>query len=178
MPDPISPPSSAPDGNRDVIVSGIWVARPFVSIDAFPESLVLTEADRKLARRLADPVCLCRRKVGAHTVELLVARGEDRTVGRSLRIPTAANQFKDPYLLMEAEAGNTREVGVREFQFHLQGRLTDADLAAADWAGYFAAASRKLEALRSAKAARARKAAPRKAVKARKAARPGRRAPA
>lgn len=171
---PSVPPGAAPDGDRDMILSGVWVAKPFVAMDAFPQSLVLTAADRKLARRLAQPIRLCQRKVGPHTVELLLARGEDRSVGLSLRIPTAANQFKDPYLLMEAEPGNTREVGVREFQFHLQGRLTDADLAAADWASYFAAAARKLDGLRSAKGSTARR---RGAVsKARKPARARRRA--
>ncbi len=155
------PPGSAPDGNRDLIVSGMWVAKPFVAIDAFPESLVLTEADRKLAPALREPVCLCRRRFGLHVVELLLARGEDRSVALSLRVPTAANQFKDPYLLMEAEPGNAREVGVRELQFHLQGRLAEADLAQADWPEYLAAAARKLERLRA-----AGKRAPAKAAKA------------
>jgi hypothetical protein len=158
---PPLPPGSAPDGNRDLIVSGMWVAKPFVAIDAFPEALVLTAADRKLASKLRTPLCLSRRKVGAHVVELLLARGEDRIVGLSLRIPTAANQFKEPYLLMEAEPGNTREVGVREIQFHLQGRLDEHDLASADWPGYLGAAARKLEALRGAK----KRTAPRKAVR-------------
>jgi hypothetical protein len=182
MPDPVPqpplPPGTAPDGNRELILSGVWVAKPFVPIEAFPDALVLTAADRKLASRLREPVRLCRRRFGAHDVELLVARGEDRSVALSLRIPTAANQFKDPYLLMEAEPGNTREVGVRELQFHLQGRLAQADLEAADWAGYLAAAAAALEALRAAKRktaparrapkARARKAAPRKAARAKK----------
>jgi hypothetical protein len=159
------PPGSAPDGNREQIVSGMWVAKPFVAIDAFPEALVLTEADRRLAPRLGAPVCLSRRSFGAHVVELLLGREEDRTVALSLRIPTAANQFKEPYLLMEAEPGNTREVGVREIHFHLQGRLDDAALAAADWAGYLAAAARKLEAVRAAKRRRpARRASPGKAA--------------
>jgi hypothetical protein len=59
--------------------------------------------------------------------------------------------------VLEAEEGNTREVGVREVQFHLQGRLDDREVAAADWAGYFAAAARKLEALRSKKRAPSKK---------------------
>jgi hypothetical protein len=164
MPDPIQPPptdpGAAPDGTRDTLRSGVWVAKPFVAEEAFPQALVLTEADRRLARRLAKPLCLCRRKVGQHVVELLLERGEDRSVDLSLRIPTAENQFKDPYILMEAEPGNTREVGVREFQFHLQGRLTEGDVAGADWAGYFAAAARRLESLRGARRAKpARKAA-------------------
>ncbi len=145
------PAGSAPDGNQDQLVSGMWVAKPFVAIDAFPEALVLTEGDRRVAPRLRAPLCLARRRFGAHVVELLLARGEDRSVGLSLRSPTAANQFKEPYLLMEAEPGNTREVGVREIHFHLQGRLDDAALAAADWTGYLASAARKLEALRSAR---------------------------
>jgi hypothetical protein len=157
------PPGSAPDGNRDLIVSGMWVAKPFVAIDAFPEALVLTAADRKLASKVAAPVCLARRAFGAHVVELLVARGEDRSVALSLRVPTAANQFKEPYLLMEAEPGNTREVGVREIQFHLQGRLDPDQLAAADWPAYLGAAARKLEALRGAKRAR-KKGPPRRAA--------------
>ncbi len=144
-------PGAAPDGTRDTLRSGVWVARPFVSVEAFPEALVLVEKDRRLASRLASPVCLCRRRVGPHTVELFLERGEDRSVGLSLRIPTAENQFKDPYLLMEAEAGNTREIGVREFQFHLQGRLADRDVSGADWPAYFAAAGRKLESLRGGK---------------------------
>jgi hypothetical protein len=158
MPPPPLPPGSAPDGNRELIVSGVWVAKPFIAIDVFPEALVLTAADRKLASKLRTPACLCRRRFGTHVVELLLARGEDRSVGLSLQIPTAANQFKDPYLLMEAEPGNTREVGVRELQFHLQGRLAGRDLAGADWAGYLAAAARKLEALRGTR----KRAAPRK----------------
>lgn len=178
------PPGSAPDGNHDQIVSGMWVARPFVAIEAFPEALVLTEGDRRLAPRLAEPVRLARQRFGAHLVELLLARGEDRSVALSLQVPTAANQFKDPYLLMEAEPGNTREVGVRELHFHLQGRLDDAVLAAADWAGYLGAAARKLEALRRARRsparkparAAARKGAARKAVLAKRTARPRKRA--
>ncbi len=147
-PSPLPPPATPPDGDRDLILSGVWVARPLVPVDAFPEALVLTAADRRLARRLAKAACLCRRRIGAHVVELLLERGEDRSVDLSLRIPTAATQFKDPYILMEAEGGNTREVGVREVQFHLQGRLDEADVAGADWAGFFAAAARKLEAVR------------------------------
>lgn len=180
MPDPIQPPppvpGAAPDGTKDTLRSGVWVAKPFVSEEAFPLALVLTDADRKLARKLAKPVCLCRRKVGQHVVELLLERGEDRSVDLSLRIPTAENQFKDPYILMEAEPGNTREVGVREFQFHLQGRLTEGDVAGADWAGYFAAAARRLESLRGARRrATARKAAARKKRPARRAKAPARR---
>src|SRR5512144_152631 len=91
------PAGSAPDGNHDQIVSGMWVAKPFVAIEAFPEVLVLTARDRKLAPRLSAPVCLSRQRFGAHLVELLLARGEDRSVGLSLRLPTAANQFKAPY---------------------------------------------------------------------------------
>jgi hypothetical protein len=161
-PGPAPAPVTLPDGNRDLILSGVWVAKPLLSHEAFPETLVLTAADRRLASKLGTAVCLCRRRVGAHAVELLLERGEDRSVGLSLRIPTAPTQYKDPYILMEAEGGNTREVGVREVQFHLQGRLEERDIAAADWAGFFAAAARKLEALRggrkAAKATRARQA--------------------
>lgn len=170
MPDPIPPPAFdpgfAPDGTRETLRSGVWVAKPFVSVDAFPEALVLVEADRRLASKLATPARLCRRRVGPHAVELLLERAEDRTVALSLRIPTAENQFKDPYVLMEAEAGNTREIGVREFQFHLQGRLTEGDIAGADWPAYFAAAARKLESLREGKR---RAAAARKTIARRKA---------
>jgi hypothetical protein len=152
MPTPPRSPDAAdtpaPDGTRDTIRSGVWVAKPFLAPEAFPEALVLTQDDRRLAPRLETPVLLHARRVGAHTVELLLERGEDRTVALSLRIPTAENQFKDPYVLMEAEPGNTREVGVREFQFHLQGRLSDADVRRADWPAYFAAAAKKLESLR------------------------------
>ncbi len=159
-PPPPAPLDTAPDGNRELILSGVWVAKPFVAIEAFPEALVLVAADRRLAPKLRSPVCLCRRTFGAHDVELLLARGEDRSVGLSLRVPTAANQFKDPYLLMEAEPGNTREVGVRELQFHLQGRIAPDALAGADWAGYLAEAARALDALRAAKARTAPKARP------------------
>jgi hypothetical protein len=76
---------------------------------------------------------------------------------------------------MEAEGGNTREVGVREVQFHLQGRLEERDIAGADWAGFFAAAARKLEALRggrkAAKVTRARKAPAKRRAKGRRPAR-------
>lgn len=169
-------PGAALDGTRETLRSGVWVARPFLSVDAFPEALVLTEADRRLASKLAKPVVLRRSRVGPHVVELLLERGEDRSVGLSLRIPTAENQFKDPYILMEAEAGNTREIGVREVQFHLQGRLTEGDIAGFDWPGFFAVAARKVASLRAGKrrarpagkpsragkkASRARKAAPR-----------------
>lgn len=176
-PRPTPAPPTLPDGNRDLILSGMWVAKPLVPEDAFPEALLLTAADVRLASKLRSPVCLCRRRIGAHVVELLLERGEDRSVDLSLRIPTAPTQYKDPYILMEAEAGNTREVGVREVQFHLQGRLAEADVAGTDWAGFFAAAARKLEALRrgSARAKRAparrgtaRKAGARKRAAARK----------
>lgn len=178
MPSPSTPPldpGAALDGTRETLRSGVWVARPFLSVDAFPEALVLTQADRRLASKLARPVVLRRSRVGPHVVELLLERGGDRSVGLSLRIPTADNQFKDPYILMEAEAGNTREVGVREVQFHLQGRLTEGDIAGFDWPGFFATAARKLASLRAGKRragaagrasragrrpARARKAAP------------------
>jgi len=156
-------PGAAPDGTKDTIRSGVWVAKPFVPVEVFPEALVLTGEDRKLASKLAAPARLSRRRFGAHVVELLVERGEDRSVGLSLRIPTAVNQFKDPYILMEAEPGNTREVGVREFQFHLQGRLSEGDIAGADWSGYFSAAARKLESLRGGKRRpKAKKAVPRR----------------
>jgi hypothetical protein len=162
-PDPSpSPAPTLPDGNRDLILSGVWVAKPLLAEDAFPEALVLTAADRRLASKLRAPVRLCRRRIGAHAVELLLERGEDRSVDLSLRIPTAPTQFKDPYILMEAEPGNTREVGLREVQFHLQGRVPEADVRAADWAGFFAAAARKLEALRGAKGARPKRAPARK----------------
>jgi hypothetical protein len=172
---PPSAPATLPDGNRDLILSGVWVAKPLISQEAFPEALVLTAADRRLAPKLAKPACLCRRRIGAHVVELLLERGEDRSVDLSLRIPTAPTQYKDPYILMEAEAGNTREVGVREVQFHLQGRLEERDVADTDWAGFFTAAARKLEALRGAKRAAARRSAPKGRTKRRAAAR---RAPA
>jgi hypothetical protein len=174
-PGPAPAPVTLPDGNRDLILSGVWVAKPLLSHEAFPEALVLTAADRRLASKLGTPVSLCRRRVGAHAVELLLERGEDRSVGLSLRIPTAPTQYKDPYILMEAEGGNTREVGVREVQFHLQGRLEERDIAGADWAGFFAAAARKLEALRggrkAAKVTRARKASAKGRAKGRRPAR-------
>ncbi len=173
FPPPPTDPGAALDGTRETLRSGIWVAKPFVKVEAFPEALVLTQADRRLASMLERPVCLCRREVGRHVVEMLVERGEDRSVGLSLRIPTAENQFKDPYILMEAESGNTREVGVREFQFHLQGRLPDGDVAAADWPAYFAAAAKKLQSLRERRrTAKRAKAAPRRGAPRRKKAAP------
>jgi hypothetical protein len=165
-PSPPAAPATLPDGNRDLILSGVWVAKPLVSDEAFPEALVLTAADRRLASKLRTPVRLCRRRIGAHVVELLLERGEDRSVDLSLRIPTAPTQFKDPYILMEAEAGNTREVGVREVQFHLQGRLGEDEIGGADWAGFFAAAARKLEALRGRKGTGAKRAPARKTARA------------
>jgi hypothetical protein len=180
MPDPTElpalPAAAAPDGTSDMLRSGVWAAKPFLDAETFPETLVLTEADARLAAKLAAAVCLCRRRIGGQVVELLLERGEDRSVDLALRIPTAPNQFKDPYILMEAEAGNTREVAVREFQFHLQGRLADADVAAADWAGYFADAARKLDALRARRKAASRKPARRRASpRSGKASRPARR---
>jgi hypothetical protein len=133
------------------------VAKPFLSTEAFPEALLLTAADARLASKLPRPACLFRRRVGPHVVELLLERGEDRSVDLALRIPTAESQFKDPYILMEAEDGNTREVAVREVQFHLQGRIPDAEVAAADWAGFFASAARKLAAMRPKRKAAAKK---------------------
>jgi hypothetical protein len=151
---PSQTPVLLPDGNRDLIRSGVWPARTLVPDDAFPEALVLVAADRRLAPRLRAPLPLRRERMGAHVVELLLERGEDGSVCLSLRIPSAPTQFKDPYILMEAEGGNTREVGVREVQFHLQGRLGDVEIAAADWAAFFGAAARKLEALRGTAARR------------------------
>ena len=182
MPDPFQlpppAPGAAPDGDQEHIRSGIWVAKPFFAVEAFPESLVLTAADVRLAAKLRDPAILCRRRIGRHVVELLLERGEDRSVDLALRIPTAENQFKDPYILMEAEDGNGREVAVREFQFHLQGRLDEAEIAAADWPGFFAEAARKLEALRPRRAgARPKGRGKRKASAKRAPARRGRPAP-
>ncbi len=179
MPDPTRPPpepAPAPDGTRETLLSGVWVAKPFVPIEAFPPDLVLTQADRRLAPRLAKPLCLCRRRVGPHVVEILLERGEDRSVDLALRIPTAPNQFKDPYILMEAEEGNSREVAVREVHFHLQGRLAEDHLAAADWTGLFSAAARKLAALRGGRrGARTRRAAARRPARRASKARPSRR---
>ena len=66
-----------------------------------------------------------------------------------MRIPTAANQFKEPYILLEAEAGNSREDAVREVNFHLIGRVSEDEAARADWASFFRTAATKLEDLRT-----------------------------
>ena len=62
--------------------------------------------------------------------------------------------------------------GVKVGVIHLQGRVSEADLAGADWAGYLADAARELDALRAARSRAApRKAAPRKAARAKGASR-------
>jgi hypothetical protein len=140
---------TVPDGNRDIIVSGIWARGSSLPLDAFPPGLVLQAGDRRLAFIGSEEIVLATTRVGAHTVELLLSAGSENTVDLSLRIPTAANQFKEPYLLMEAEAGNSREVALREIHFHLQGRASREEMARAPWRAFFATALTKLSELRA-----------------------------
>ncbi len=91
--------------------------------------------------------------------------GGGEGVALSLRIPTAPNQYKDPYVLMEAEAGNSSDVALKEFHFHLQGRLTPEEIGSADWFSFFKAAAKKLGALRAGTVRMAASAHPRKAAR-------------
>ncbi len=151
-----------------MLKSGIWPATQTIPIVQFPHELVLTGSDRALAPRLKAPAILARKKVGTQVVELLVEAGADGSVALSMRVPTAPNQFKDPYILMEAEPGNSSEVALKEFHFHLQGRISALALPRADWRTFFAGAVKKLEALRGRGKRATRPAARRSAPKKRK----------
>ena len=139
---------AAPDGDHDTLKSGKWAALQSISIEHFPQALLLTAQDKALSAHVHKELVLSSVKVGPHLVELLLCSAGKDLVDLSLRVPTAKNQFKDPYILMEAEAGNSREDAVREIEFHLRGRVSDKDLSAMNWASVLAAASTKLEALR------------------------------
>ena len=135
--------ANAPDGNHEELKSGKWSTQTTIPPETFPQDLVLRATDRRLCARIPEPVVLGSVKVGKHRMELLLSGGND-TVDLSMRVPTATNQFKDPYIIMEAEAGNTAEVAVREIHFHLLGRASEAEIARTDWRSFFAGA---LEAL-------------------------------
>jgi hypothetical protein len=140
--------AKAPDGNKETLESGHWPTLTSISTEAFPPSLILGSADRSSLGRLnQSQLLLASAKVGKHKVELLLNASE-HAVDLSLRVPTAPNQYKEPYIILEAEAGNSREDAVREIHFHLKGRVPDADVAGADWRGFFGAASAKLDSLR------------------------------
>ena len=139
---------AAADGDRDQLKSGNWATQTGIPVEAFPKGLVLSAADRKLAASLESPVVLAQAKVGRHRMELLLGAGPD-TVDMSMRVPTAPNQFKEPYLIMEAESGNSTDVAVREIHFHLLGRATEEEIAGADWKSFFAQALKSLESFRA-----------------------------
>lgn len=138
----------APDGDRDELKSGRWPTQSIIPVEAFPDGLVLRASDRNLAPSLAVPVRLADVRVGRHRVELLLGATHD-AVDLSMRVPTASNQFKDPYIIMEAEEGNSPEVAVREIHFHLLGRTSERDVARVDWEVFFARALTALERLRA-----------------------------
>jgi hypothetical protein len=138
----------APDGNHEVLRSGKWNAAPAIPVMAYPQDLVLGEADNHLTPRGAKEVVLVSARLGRHRVELLLTDGDTAAVGLAVRIPSAANQFKEPYIVMESEQGNTREDAVREIDFHLRGRIPAPEVAAVDWKTVFGAAASKLNALR------------------------------
>jgi hypothetical protein len=150
-PVPTSTTPEAPDGSNELLRSGVWPATQTIRVVGFPHELVLAGTDRDLHSRLKAPVTLARKKMGTQVVELLLEAGEDHSVSLSMRVPTAPNQFKDPYILMEAEQGNSSDVALREFHFHLQGRLSEQEIARADWKAFFASAVKKLQAFRTGK---------------------------
>jgi hypothetical protein len=141
------PAEKALDGNKETLDSGHWPTQTSIPAESFPPSLLLVAADKALARHAQSGAVLASAKVGKHKVELLLNAGE-HAVDLSLRVPTAANQYKEPYIIMEAEGGNSREDAVREINFHLKGRVPDADVAGADWRAFFKEAAAKLDALR------------------------------
>jgi hypothetical protein len=140
-------PAGPADGDAETLKSGRWALHQAIPQEAFPSTLLLRSADTVLAETAPGECVLTRTQMGSQTVELLLRAGE-AGVDLCIRVPTAANQYKEPYILMEAEDGNTREDAVREVQFHLQGRVADEEVARADWADIFRKAAMKLEALR------------------------------
>jgi hypothetical protein len=151
---PAPPPlEEGPDGSREVLRSGRWAIHQLVPKDAFPLALLLNEADQTLIHHVSEEIVLAEMTLGREQVELLVCVPEHDVVSLALRIPTAATQFKDPYVLLEAEAGNTREDAVREINFHLVGRIPEEIIGNANWRDFFRAAALKLEDLRTIPAA-------------------------
>jgi hypothetical protein len=142
------PNELAPDGTRDVLRSGTWSVNPLIPVESFPESLLLTEKDVYLTPEGTPEVVLAAAHVGGHLVELLLCDSDTDAVVFAIRIPTAANQFKEPYIVMEAEHGNSREDAVREIDFHLQGRIHEREVRATAWKEIFRTAADKLEGLR------------------------------
>ncbi|MGQ0505221.1 MAG: hypothetical protein ACT4TC_07850, partial [Myxococcaceae bacterium] len=117
-------------------------------VEEFPVSLLLNEVDAQLYGRVSEQLVLAETNIGQHRVELLLwAFGPD-SVGLGLRIPTAANQYKEPYLLLEAEAGNSAADAVREINFHLVGRVDEEQIQRVNWRAFFRDAALKLDALR------------------------------
>jgi hypothetical protein len=138
-----------PDGSSELLKSGLWPATQAIPIVTFPHELVLTGTDRNLARHLKKPATLARKKMGKQVVELLLESGGDGSVSLSMRVPTAPTQFKEPYLLMEAEGGNSHEVALKEFYFHLQGRLSEKEVAEGKWLAFFKGAASRLKTIRA-----------------------------
>jgi hypothetical protein len=143
-----TPEEAAPDGNRNVLQSGQWAAQPAIPAEAFPDQLVLNQSDSHLAPQGASEIILASMSLGRHQLELLLGEADSDLAMLAVRIPTAANQFKDPYIVMESEHGNTCEDAVREIDFHLRGRIDEKDIQAADWVGFFQTAADKLQGLR------------------------------
>jgi len=143
-----SPEDAALDGNRNTLQSGQWAAQPAISADAFPEKLVLTRQDTRLAPKGASEIILASMNIGEHQVELILGEADSDLAMLAVRIPTAANQFKDPYIVMESEQGNTRADAVREIDFHLRGRISEDEVRSADWNSFFRLAADKVEGLR------------------------------
>src|SRR5256885_4613491 len=123
---------SSPDGDHLTLLSGRWPTEQKLRPEDFPPALVLTEADRALASRIGLGRVLVSTRVGAELFELLLTSGPDG-IALAMQVPTAPNQFKQPYILMEAESGNQREEVVRDVQFHLMGRVTEEALLSTDW---------------------------------------------
>ncbi len=144
-----TPVPEAPDGNAEQLKSGKWATHQTIPVKAFPAELLLGDGDARLYGRVSEQIVLAQTRVGAHQVELLLWASGPKAVGLGLRIPTAPNQYKEPYLLMEAESGNTEEEAVREINFHLMGRVSEEDMGRVDWRAYFAGALKKLAALRA-----------------------------
>ncbi len=143
-----APAPEAPDGDVDVLKSGKWATHQSIPAEAFPAELLLVEGDDHLYGHAAEQTLLASVPAGEHCVELLLWASSPKGVGLGLRIPTARNQYKEPYLLMEAESGNTAEEAVREINFHLLGRVAEEQVLRVDWAAFFGEAARTLRTLR------------------------------
>jgi hypothetical protein len=139
----------APDGNRNVLKSGSWDIVPCVPPSSFPPELLLDDEDSALSALLPAPLLLATTDVDNHLVELwLSATAAGDAVDLSLAVPTAHNQYKHPYLIMESERGNEVEVAAREIDFHLKGRIDFSALIEHDWNAFFKRAAVKLQNLR------------------------------